>query len=324
MSLKGTPNFFVIGVVKGGTTSLYHYLSQHPGIFLPPIKETNHFAADDISEKDFLPGYAQDVSINLDKYIRSGMKNTVHIAHVNEDRHYQAIFSQVDGEKAIGEISNSYMICPSAAKAIHDFNPASKILVILRNPIRRAWSHYLMNLREAKSDSGDFIRELEEDHNRSPKGWGINHQYLELGNYSEQLKRYTDLFGKEQVLPLFFEDYRSDPQSALRRICDFLKVDPSFEFDFSEKSNTSALPRNAALNSFLVKSGIMTTAKKMTPKPLRRKLAGAIYTDKNMPILSAEASNWLRDYYKEEVHRLSELLNMNASEKWPEFDQGHE
>jgi len=313
------PNFFVIGVVKGGTTSLYHYLNQHPEVYLPPIKETNHFAAKDISEKDFLPGYAQDVSINLDKYIKGGMKEVIHIAHVNEDRHYEGIFSKVTTEKAIGEISNSYMICPSSAKAIYDYNPSAKILVVLRNPIRRAWSQFLMNLREAKSEASNFIKELQEDHAQDPKGWGVNHQYLELGKYAGQLKRYFDLFGKENVLPLFFEDYKSHPEEVLKQVCAFLTIDASFEFDFSEKSNASALPRNAGLNKFLVKSGIITAAKNLTPKPLRQKLAGALYTDKNMPTLSDEDSDWLKNYYADEVKNLSELLNVDASQKWPQF-----
>lgn len=324
MSHKKSPNFFVIGVVKGGTTSMYHYLNQHPEVYLPPIKETNHFSAKDISKQDFLPGYAQDVSINLDKYIKSGMKEIIHIAHVNEDTHYEGIFSKVNDEKAIGEISNSYMICPSAAQAIYDFNPNAKILVILRNPIRRAWSQFLMNLREAKSEAADFIKELQEDHSQNPKGWGVNHQYLELGKYAGQLKRYFELFGRDNVLPLFFEDYKSQPENVLSEICDFLEIDSKFEFDFSENSNSAALPRNPGLNRILVKSGILTTAKKLTPKPLRQKLASALYSDKNMPTLSDEDSDWLRNYYTDEVKSLSDLLNVDASEKWPQFAQNHE
>jgi len=316
---KRLPNFFVVGVVKGGTTSLYHYLAQHPDVYLPPIKETNHFAANDIAEKDFLKGYAQDVSIDLDGYIRGGMKETIHIAHVNEDHHYEALFSKVKHEKAIGEISNSYMVCPSSARAIYDFNPEARILVVLRNPIRRAWSQFLMNLREAKSDAQNFIRELENDHAQAPKGWGVNHQYLELGNYSEQLKRYFDLFGRDRVFPIFFEDYKKNPEDVLAGICAFLKIDDSFKFDFSEKRNSSSLPRNSGLNRFLVQTGILASAKKFVPHSLRQKLAGALYSDKNIPALQEADANWLREYYQEEVGNLSELLGIDITEKWPEF-----
>ena len=322
--MDNRPNFFVIGVVKGGTTSLHNYLAQHPDVYLPPIKETNHFARKDIQPEHFLKGYAQDVKIDLDAYINSGMKEPIHIAHVNEDRHYEALFSKVRTEKAIGEISNSYMICRSAASEIHAFNPRAKILVMMRNPIRRAWSQYLMNLREAKSDAQDFIKEIQEDHASTLKGWGVNHQYLELGKYSGQLKRYIHLFGKENVLTLFFEDFKSYPEASLKQICSFLNIDEDFSFDFSEKSNTSSLPRNAALNKILVESGIISTAKRLTPKKLRQKMASVLYTDKNMPELSEEDSDWLRDYYMDEVRNLSELLGVDVVSKWPQFKHVYE
>lgn len=322
--MDNRPNFFVIGVVKGGTTSLHNYLAQHPDVYLPPIKETNHFARKDIQPEHFLKGYAQDVKIDLDAYINSGMKEPIHIAHVNEDRHYEALFSKVRTEKAIGEISNSYMICPSAASEIHAFNPRAKILVMMRNPIRRAWSQYLMNLREAKSDAQDFIKEIQEDHASTLKGWGVNHQYLELGKYSGQLKRYIHLFGKENVLPLFFEDFKSYPEASLKQICSFLNIDEDFSFDFSEKSNTSSLPRNVVLNKILVESGIISTAKRLTPKKLRQKMASVLYTDKNMPELSEEDSDWLRDYYMDEVRNLSELLGVDVVSKWPQFKHVYE
>lgn len=303
---------------------MYHYMAQHPEVYLPPIKETNHFAASDISEKDFLKSYAQDVNIDLDKYIKSGMKETIHIAHVNADHHYEALFSKVDKEKAIGEISNSYMICPSSAESIHRFNPEAKILVVLRNPIRRAWSQFLMNLREAKSDADNFIQELEHDHSQNPKGWGVNHQYLELGKYTQQLKRYLDLFGKDRVLPIFFEDYKNNPEEILSSACRFLKIDDTFQFDFSEKSNASALPRNAGLNRFLVNSGILSTAKKLIPKPLRQKFSAALYSDKNMPTLQEADAKWLCSYYQDDVGQLSELLGKDITQKWPEFGKSYE
>jgi len=324
VSRSDIPNFFVIGVVKGGTTSLYHYLDQHPDIYLPPIKETNHFAAKDIYPEHFLPEYALDVKIDLDRYIRNGMREQIHIAHVDSDDHYRALFSKVQEEKAIGEISNSYMICPSAAKAIYEFNPDAKIMVVLRNPIKRAWSQYLMNLREAKSDASDFIKEIQEDHAADPKGWGVNHQYLELGKYAGQLKRYFELFGREKVLVIFFEEYKKMPEATMRKVCDFLNVDSDFNFDLSGKSNASSLPRNAAINRVLTRTGVISAAKRLTPKPLRQKFANVLYSDKNMPDLGDEQIAWLRDYYAEEVEELSKLLSQNLHGFWPEFQITYE
>jgi len=314
-------NFAVIGVVKGGTTSLYHYLNAHPEVYLPPVKETNHFAAADIRPDQFLKTYARDVDLDLDAYIAGGMKDQVHIAHVDSDEHYAALFANVNGEKAVGEISNSYMICPSAAESLHGFNPDTRIIVVLRNPIGRAWSQYLMNLREAKTENPDFIEEIERDHDISPSGWGVNHQYLELGKYAEQLERYISLFGKERVLPVFFEDYKEDPAGVLKDICVFLGIDDSFEFDFSEKSNKAGLPRYPILNKVMVRSGAIAAAKKLTPKPLRKKFAEALYSDKNIPKLKDGHRIHLRDYYRDEVASLAALIGPKVFEKWPEFNQ---
>lgn len=314
-------HFAVIGVVKGGTTSLYHYLNSHPEVYLPPVKETNHFAAADIRPELFLKTYARDSDLDLDAYITGGMKQQVHIAHVNSPEHYQALFSHSDGETAIGEISNSYMICPSAAGALHECNPEAKIIVVLRNPIGRAWSQYLMNLREAKTDDPDFVRELERDHAASPSGWGINHQYLELGKYAEQLERYILRFGRHRVLPVFFEDYKVDPAETLKKICTFLEIDDTFQFDFSEKSNKAGLPRFPLINKLMVESGAIAAAKKLTPKALRKKFAEALYTDKNIPKLKEEHRIWLREYYRAQVAALAEMIGSEVYEKWPDFKQ---
>jgi hypothetical protein len=318
--LSSIPNFFVIGVVKGGTTSLYHYLDQHNDIYLPSVKETNHFAQNDVNEKNFLPGYALDVKIDFPSYISSGMIERIHIAHVNDPVHYKALFSKVDGQKAIGEISNSYMICPSAATAIHQFNPDAKIIVMLRNPVSRAWSQYLMNLREAKTSELDFLTELQVDAARVNKGWGVNHQYLELGNYATQLKPYFELFGKGQVLPLFYEEYRDNPREVLKEICQFLNVNTDVNFDFSIEANKASLPRSKALNKILVGSGFIKQMKDIIPKRYRTKLADILYTSKGLPSIQQHEVDFLVDYYKDEVERLESMLKINLKLLWKEFN----
>lgn len=318
--MTARPNFFVIGVVKGGTTSLYHYLDQHPEVYLPPVKETNHFAAADIKAENFLPEYATDVRIDLDAYIKRGMPEQVHIAHVNSANHYAALFSRVNGESAVGEISNSYMICPSAAEAIHRFNPDARIIVVLRNPVARAWSQYLMNLREAKTRSPHFTEEVFSDAEAAVTGWGANHQYLELGKYAEQLERYIRLFGPDRVKAVFFEAYKASPQKVMAEICRFLEIDPNFPFDFSTKSNKASLPRNAAVNSLLVKSGAVKFAKGITPKRLRSKLAGVLYSDKHIPEMPSQDRKMLHDFYADEVAALVRLLKTDKPNTlWSDF-----
>jgi len=80
------PNFFMVGVVKGGTTSLHHYLSQHPEIYMSPVKETNYFSRGDIDIKAFSKDYAHDVNVDLRKFFAGDMKQTIHIAHITAEQ----------------------------------------------------------------------------------------------------------------------------------------------------------------------------------------------------------------------------------------------
>jgi hypothetical protein len=313
------PNFFVIGVVKGGSTSLYHYLDQHPEIYLPPIKETNHFAKADVRHEDFLPEYATDVRLDLDAYFKNGMPEKIHIAHVDSDAHYHALFSKVNQETAIGDVSNSYMVCPSSAQAIKEYDSDAKMIVILRNPIHRIWSQYLMNLREAKTSGKDLIQELESDAARDKTGWGVSHLYLELGKYDEQLARYYALFPKENIKVIFYESYRDNPVETLREICTFLDVNAYYSFDFSSKKNTASLPRFEKLNRLMVASGLIKTLKGLVPRSMRSSLSKVLYSDKDLPTMSLREKNYLISYYQKHVEDLGKLIDQDPRKYWPIF-----
>jgi hypothetical protein len=194
---------------------------------------------------------------------------------------------------------------------------------MLRNPVYRAWSHFLMNLREAKTVSDDFLIELKSDEEANPKGWGVNHQYLELGKYSQQLRRYFDYFDRQNILALFYEDYRAAPAKSLGEICRFLGIDGGLQFDFSKKSNVSALPRSKTVNKILIESGLLHRAKKLTPKSMRSVFSGILYSKDKIPEMTDTERNWLIDYYRKEVNDLADLLNVDLFKKWPEFSKHH-
>ena len=322
MNKDNLPNFFVVGVVKGGTTSFYHYLKQHPEVYLPPIKEVNFFSRKDINPQEFMPAYAHDVDVDLASYFANGMKETIHIAHVTKEQHYKRLFSQVDGERAIGEISNSYAICPSAAQAIRKRMPHARIFVILRNPVERAWSQYLMNLRQAKTTEMNFLKEVFSDHEAAKQGWGVNHQYLNLGLYYEQVKRYLDLFPESQFCFLLYEDFIKNPQDVMKRVFNKLGVDPDFDVESSEIYNRRSLPRFGFLNRLLVHSGVLSTVKKLLSRQTRKKLKSFWYTGKGLPQLDGASAERLWEFYREDVMKLSELLRYDLMNVWrPEMEQ---
>lgn len=315
--MSGIPNFFVIGAAKAGTTSLYHYLAQHPDIYLPPIKETNHFAMADIDEERLDPVYRKDVQLDLPAYIKGGMKRTVHITHVERKMDYEALFASHCHEKALGEISNSYLLCPSAVPAIRERHPSAKLLVFLRNPVRRAWSHYLMNCREGKVRFDDFILEAETDHTAAHKGWGVNHQYLEAGLYGKQMTHVLKEYPAHQVRWFLFEDFVGQPKNVLAEVCKYLEVSPNHAFDASKKSNEAGVPRSKWINQLLVNSGLLHGLKTLASESQKEWIKSKLYRKGNkVAKMSDEEENFLTEFYRADVERLSRLLSFNFNQYW--------
>ncbi|NND77506.1 MAG: sulfotransferase [Flavobacteriales bacterium] len=307
-----SPNFFVVGVVKGGTTSLYQYLSQHPDVFLTPIKETNHFSDKDMDHEHFDNQYELDSRLDIKKYLAKKERETVHIAHVRERSDYMKLFQNVGNERARGEVCNSYMLCPCSASQIYEAFPDSKIIVMLREPARRMYSQYLMNIREAKVLGRSFREEIEHDNNKNRKGWGVSHNYFELGNYASQIKRYIELFGKENVMVCLFEDFIKDPEKEMKRIFKFLDVSEDVKLD-TQVFNVARKPRSKYLNYFLSRTGILKLARSIVPKAKRGKYKQMLSKKGGFVPISAEDEAYLRAHYASEVKDLKALLNIDLN-----------
>ena len=194
------PNLFIVGAVKSGTTSLYAYLRQHPDIFFPEMKEPHFFAQPAPSpEQRHLITFVGDQAGYLRLYERSG------------DRRWR------------GDASPSYLWSAPAAARIAEVAPEARIIIILRDPIERAYAQYLMDYSEGAIDR-PFFEALQHDWERPDKGWGVSQLYVELGLYTGQIQRYRALFGSDQVLVLLLEDLKKDARGVLTRIAHFLDI----------------------------------------------------------------------------------------------------
>ena len=118
-------DFFIVGAPKAGTTSLFYYLNKNKGICMSSIKEPNFFSSQDLKIQ----------KIYYDSLILDNLKE------------YERIFTPKNKQQIIGEASVSYLFYPNVANRIFDYNPRSKIIIILRDPVERAFSHYSMDLR---------------------------------------------------------------------------------------------------------------------------------------------------------------------------------
>lgn len=215
------PNFFIVGSAKAGTTSLANYLGQHPDVFISPVKEPFYF----------VQGYG--------------------LTDVDE---YLGLFSGVGDRRAAGEASTGYLWDPGAAQRIYEFNPESRIVIILRRPENMAFSLWSY-MRRQGNEQLDFLDAFFDHANRSSEvfranafGWYANYLYRDRAIYSPQVSRYLDRFGRERVEVLIFEDMIREPIDAVRRVCRFLEVDDAFSPQIA-RLNEGGLPRSSLIKA---------------------------------------------------------------------------
>jgi len=210
------PNFLIIGAAKAGTTSLYHYLRQHPDVFMSAVKEPRYYYQEGLADG------------RLEIFGRDA---------------YERLFRDVTSERAIGEATTHYLNSPTAPERIAADLPEVKLIVSLRNPAERAYSSYLGSLQ-----GGTERRGVEEA--MQPGSY-----YVESSRYHASLSRYFARFGREKIKVILFDDLVADPRAVMRDIYDFLGVDSTFEVDVAKSHNRAAVPRLLLANRVLLRTG---------------------------------------------------------------------
>jgi hypothetical protein len=307
--VSAPPNFFIVGAPKAGTTSLYHYLGQHPDVYMCPVKEPNYFA-DEIRLPNISPrwqDWAQREHASLHLYLRGPMQEKRFGGIVSNWVDYLKLFQNVKGEKAIGEASVCYLWSRTAARNIASTAPNAKIVMILRNPVDRAFSQYKQAV--ASGFIKESFREQVRKHltNKSEQFEPLN-PFLEFGLYYEQVKRFAEQFSAENLRIYLYEEYKQAPIRITEDIFRFLAVDSQFSPDVSEKHLQTSLPRFRWTSFMLKKHGVWSRLKNAIPDdliPVARKLA---FKNRETEELDSADRVQLRDYYGEDIIRLSGLI----------------
>jgi hypothetical protein len=298
------PNFFVVGAAKAGTTSLYQYLGHHPQIYVSPIKEPHYFATD-LDMNNFGPDYRLDFPPDTHEYIWGEMSQPVHSAHVTKFEDYQGLFRKVRNEKAIGEASVTYLCSPRAAAEIKARIPEAKIIIMLRDPAERAFSHYLMD-RRLGIVARTFAEELHDDLRKTDKAWGRTRMYIELGLYFEQVKRFLELFGPERVRIYLSHDLRADRTTLLRDLYDFLEVDPKLQPARDAFLNESRAPRFPRFNYWMHHFGMKRPSSLAMIRRIRGRISPMLY--KPAPRLSPDDRAMLVGFFADDIRKLQDLI----------------
>lgn len=292
-------DFFLVGAARSGTTSMWHALARTPGVFMP--KELVH--------KE--PGYFSELT---------GM---------SDRERYLELFAGADpAREVVGEASTAYLTDPAAAPRIAREVPDARIVILLRNPVDRAYSLYNWMAQEGYEPAPDFRRALalEEERAADPgfrrdnPQYYHNYLYVRSGRYAEQVERYLSRFGWARVRVLLFEDFVADPERAYREVLDLLGVTPpAGHRPDLRRRNPSRRPRSPALQVLLRR--VTRTIRKLLPvrigsKERRDLLLRAGLAPGSPDPLHGELRRELWERFRDDVGRLEEILGRELAGRW--------
>jgi hypothetical protein len=253
-------NFVVAGAPKCGTTSLYHYLKQHPDIYLPARKELHYFSREHLARDTAGPG---DRNVLL---------------HLCADRAaYEAEFAAAGNQPVLGDISPSYFDFAEVAGAIRDeLGPQARVVILLRDPIAKAFSQYMHLVRDGR-ETLEFYDALQAEADRTTKGWAMIWRYAASTMYARRVRSYLDAFGPDRVRIYLFEEFIREPQVVLTDLWHFLDVADELQPDTSKGFNASSRPRSRLLASMVSKrSPFAALARAVLPSAVRDRLSEGI------------------------------------------------
>ena len=270
------PNLFLVGVMRGGTTSLWTYLNQHPEIYMAAVKEPHFFSK---ANPRLAPTY-------------------------KDERAYLALFAGAR-EPLRGEASASYFSDPAIPAAIKSVSPEAKILVSLREPVERAHSHYWHDVSlgaETRSFSDAVQEEL-----TGVRGEGPG-EYVRLSLYSEPLQRYLDVFG-QNVHVVFLEEIARDPVATFREVFAFLSVDPAVADQLViERRYTFQQPRGRLAGSIVHSPLLRTIGRRAVPVRFRSRLEEALFAQQEKPPLEPDVRRLLEDIFRPDGKAVEGIL----------------
>ena len=277
---------------------------------MSPVKEPCYFASE-VRLGHFSPEFESHARITgrrLSKYLDGLMAGVDPGGIVSNWEDYLKLFKNVAGEKAIGEASVCYLWSPTAANNIRARIPEAKILMILRDPAERAFSQYMQY-----AANGLVRRSFREQIERSARNtlheFNPLYPFLEYGQYYPQVKTYLNLFPRANVRICLYQDAWSDPAQFLKSIFEFLEVDPEFKADVSRRSLQARTPRALTGQYVLRKSRITPRLKTLLPKTVREGVRRTLFKSNASPRMDALDRKYLCDYYREDVEKLSSLLD---------------
>lgn len=297
-----TPNFFILGAAKAGTTSLYEYLKGHPDIFLSAVKEPQFFCNDDLFNKGF------DFYLNL-------------------------FFSSSENFKARGEATPHYLYYEKVARRIAELIPKKnqKFIVIMRDPVKRAYSLY-WNMVYEGYEKLSFEEAIAAEKQRYKNLQQLEHigtirfQYVDSSLYAKQIQRYLNYFEKKQFLFLFQHDFWANRNAVLQKIYNFLEVSEFFPDNEEKLYNTAGRPRFRSVHRFIREtSTLKKQLGRLLPSSIKYRLASLVLNlnrkSVKYPPMEKNMEENLRKLFKDDVLELETITEQSLADWLPANNQ---
>ena len=291
------PNFMCIGATKSATTSLFDILKQHSEIGIPSFKEPHFF-----DNKD---NFNQGKEWYLKNY-----------------------FKDLSDKKSIGEFTPTYLSSNHAPERIFRlFGGNMKFIVILRNPVDRAYSHFLHSKRDEYEslDFSDALR-MEKERLSDKKDYMsfLRYSYVYQGKYSIHISNYLDYFDYNQFHFVLFDNFINNRKNIINGILDFIGVSKEKSLNTNIFSNQSSVARSRRLKSFLKKDSFLKQCAKFLLPSLvyRQRIRNLIHASNNKPKEKQPLLKHLRkeiylEFFKKDIFELEKMLNLNLNH-WKE------
>lgn len=290
------PDFFIVGAPRCGTTAMYYYLKQHTDIFMPKVKEPKFFGSD----------------LTLDPNRRTL-------------DWYLSLFVDAKDEKRIGEASTTYLYSKRAASELREFNDQSRIIIMIRNPIDMLYSVYyyrlshdgLENIKNfedaiyANSEKAMMFRsEMEKKIGRTLPN------YLDYPRFYDQIRRYFEVFDKDKIHIIVYDDFKEATKNIYQKVLDFLDVDNSLLPNF-EVINANKKVRSRIIQTVGRRIGRFPYKETLLKYPFIVRFKNTInqynIISYQRPEMDPNLKKRLQTEYFDDVHKLSEILGRDLT-----------
>lgn len=290
------PNSFIVGAPRCGTTSVHHYISQHPEVYVPRSRKELGWFTDE---------HGRVASFDL----------------------YQELFEAGAAKPCRLDVSTSYLYPRGTAEAIRATCGAEvRIVIFMRNPAEAAYSLWQFEVAHG-FETLDFLSGIAAESRRLSGelpigGWPPNSFYQQRYRYYNQVRRYINVFGRERVHLVIYERLFEDLRRGWRELCDFLKIDRNFEpTDLGARLNAGGRPRSARIREFLAAPPpALRRAARRLPSRWRWRAVAAMQRFNIITAprtnLSPERREFVLSLFEDDLQELQKLVGFDLREIW--------